>query len=252
MLTLEEQTIERLERVRDRPSGSQGPCAALAWTLALYLIEAYHPILGLDFRPAGRSAPGQADWYGVRLVMPGDAATAGRTAGLIRFWDAAVADERPGGGGWTDLGRRFLQASADAAGALAEIRQHLGVPDRDKLPIPSRPPRWIFYLTLLRVAVDLLVDRHPVALSRGLDWPEIIPGGADPHPIRAAGVLGVRDSGAGEWIGLAGLGSVLFIHRRDARLIDRRAGSRAAPAATWLSDAGGQVGRYLIERLGVG
>ncbi|HEX2172630.1 MAG TPA: hypothetical protein VHL09_09315, partial [Dehalococcoidia bacterium] len=222
-----------------------------AWALALYLVEAYHPVIGLDFVPSGRSAPLEASWYGVRVIGPGGDGSppSPPTRGLIRLWDAIVADERPEGRGWLDIGGRFLQGQTGTEETLASLRDHLGLPDRNTLAPPPSRPRWIFYLTLLRAGVDLLIDNWPIALARGLDWPDILGDEAEPHPLRRAGVLGVHNAGAGEWIALSGHGSCLFIHRRDARLIDRRDGWRITPASAWLPDASWQVGRYLADRL---
>jgi hypothetical protein len=258
MLTLEAQTIDRLEKVRASPWAPQGPCAALTWALTLYLIEGYHPTIGLDYTPAGRAAPGLADWHGVRIRaddgLDGDDAAepAGPAGpgGLIRFWDAAVFDERPGGNGWLDLGRRLLQGELGSAGALAELCRHLGLPERADLPVKARTPRWIFYLTLLRAGVDLIVDGHGIILSRGLDWAEHLAGpDREPHPLVQTQVLGVNNSGASEWLVLTGYGATLFVHRRDARLIDWQSGWRITPAAGWLPDASWRIGQYLAERL---
>ena len=265
MLTLEAQTIDRLEKVRASPWALQGPCAALAWALTLYLIEGYHPAIGLDYAPSGRAAPGLADWLGLRIRADADAngngaagaaepADAAGPGGLIRFWDAAVFDERPGGNGWLDLGRRLLQGELGTADALVELRRHLGLPERTDLPAPApgqgRMPRWIFYLTLLRAGVDLIVDGHPVILSRGLDWAEHLAGpDREPHPLVQTQLLGVNKSGASEWLVLIGYGATLFVHRRDARLMDWQDGWRITPAAGWLPDASWRIGQYLAERL---
>lgn len=252
MLTLEDQTVERLGRLQSSEWAPQGPCAALAWALALYLIEAYHPATGLDCAPAGRPAPGQADWHGVRIGRPGDAAIA-PASGLIRFWDAAIADQRPDGNGWLDLGSRFLQGQIEARAALVELRGHLGLPDRAELPEPAGPPRWIFFLTLLRAAVDLIVDGRPISLTRGLDWAGAAIGDrGDPHPLIQARVLGVGKAGVREWLGLIGHGSALFVHRRDGRLIAWHDGWRIYRAAAWLPDASWRLGQYLDERLEAG
>lgn len=257
MLTLEAQTIDRLDRVRARPWGPQGPCAALAWALTLYLIEGYHPATGLDYTPSGRAAPGFADWFGVRIGAVGEpngpaqpASAPEPAAGLIRFWDAAVRDERPGGNGWLELGRRLLQGEIGGPDALAELRRHLGLPDRADLSVKARPPRWIFYLTLLRAGVDLIVDGHPIIFTRGLEWAESLAGpDREPHPLVQTHVLGIGNSGASEWLGLTGYGSTVFVHRRDARLMDWQTGWQITPAGNWLPDASWRIGQYLAERL---
>ena len=251
MLSLEDQTVERLDKLQSGRWAPQGPCAGLAWAWALYLVERYHPTLGLDYLPAGQPAPGFADWHGVRVILPAQPQVLEPArSGLIRFWDAAVADERTGESNWSDLGRRFLEGRVSSRDTLVELRTHLGLPDYGGLPCPVQPPRWIFYLTLLRAGVDLIVDDQPVSLTRGLEWSEILAGGhSDPHPLVQARVLGVRNSGAREWLGLTGFGSTLFVHRRDARLIDWQGEWRVTPAAGWLPDASWRLGQYLAERL---
>lgn len=250
MTLFDEQTHDRLAVVRDRPAGPQGPCAALAWAVSLYLLERYHPLIGLDVYPSGRPVPGQADWYGPGLMAPARSGLANPPRTIVRFWDAAVFTDGAPGNDWTDLGRRFLEGEIEAPELCRAARRHAGLPEPQTLARPTGRPRWIWYLILLRAAVDLLVHGNPVGLTRGLEWPALLPADErEPHPLRRAGVLGVRDAGAAEWIGLAASGRVIFVHRRDARLIERRAEWTVTPGSDWLPEAGWEVGRYLWGRL---